>query len=96
MGSIVGSERVPGVGHGYPVQYSCMENPMDRGAWWAIVIGLQRVGHDLSDGAHTQSFAATREKSTNQLSGLSLPETAIHLVLSKIPGHHIGNQMCGA
>ena len=34
---IPGSGRSPGGGHGYPLQYSCLENPMDRGAWWAIV-----------------------------------------------------------
>ena len=34
--------RSPGEGHGNPLQYSCLENPMGRGAWWAIVsIGLQ-------------------------------------------------------
>ena len=32
-----GSERAPGGGHGNPLQYSCLQNPMDRGAWWAIV-----------------------------------------------------------
>ena len=32
---IPGSERSPGGGHGNPLQYSCRENPMDRGAWWA-------------------------------------------------------------
>ena len=36
-GSILGSGRSPGGGHGNPLQYSCLENPMDRGAWWAIV-----------------------------------------------------------
>ena len=36
-GSIPGSERSPGGGHGNPVQYSCLENPMDRGAWWVSV-----------------------------------------------------------
>ena len=36
-GSIPGSGRSPGGGHGNPLQYSCLENPMDRGAWWAIV-----------------------------------------------------------
>ena len=36
-GSIPGSGRVPGGGHGNPLQYSCLENPMDRGAWWAMV-----------------------------------------------------------
>ena len=34
---IPGSERFPGEGHGNPLQYSCLENPMDRGAWWAAV-----------------------------------------------------------
>ena len=36
-GSIPGSRRVPGEGNGSPLQYSCMENPMDRGTWWATV-----------------------------------------------------------
>ena len=36
MGSIPGSEG----GHGNPFQYSCLENPMDRGAWWATVHGV--------------------------------------------------------
>ena len=37
MGSIPGWGRSPGEGHGNPLQYSCLENPMHRGAWWAIV-----------------------------------------------------------
>ena len=37
LGSILGSGRSPGRGHGNPLQYSCLENPMDRGAWWALV-----------------------------------------------------------
>ena len=37
VGSIPGSERSPGGGHGNPLQYSCLENPMDRGTWWATV-----------------------------------------------------------
>ena len=43
-GSVPGSERSPGGGHGNPLQYSCLENPMDRGAWHSM--GSQRVGHD--------------------------------------------------
>jgi len=35
MGSISGSGRHPGKGHGNPLEYSCLENSMDRGAWWA-------------------------------------------------------------
>ena len=41
-GSIPGSGRSPGGGHGNPLQYSCLENPMDRGAWWATVHGLTK------------------------------------------------------
>ena len=36
-GLILCSGRLPGEGHGSPLQYSCLENPMDRGAWWAAV-----------------------------------------------------------
>ena len=35
VGSILGLGRCPGKGHGNPLQYSCLENPMERGAWWA-------------------------------------------------------------
>ena len=37
VGLIPGFGRSPGGGHGNPVQYSCLGNPMDRGAWWAMV-----------------------------------------------------------
>ena len=43
---IPGLGRSPGRGHGNPLQYSCLENPMDRGAWWARVHGFAIVGHD--------------------------------------------------
>ena len=46
LGSIPGLGRSFGEGHGNPIQYSCLENSMDREAWWATVHGLQRVGHD--------------------------------------------------
>ena len=46
MGSIPGSGRFPGEENDNPLQHSCLENPMDRGAWWATVHGLQIVGHD--------------------------------------------------
>ena len=41
--SIPGSERSPGEGNGNPFQYSCLENPMDRGAWWATVHGVKKI-----------------------------------------------------
>jgi len=40
MGLASGSGRTPGGGHGNPLQHSCLENPMDRGAWWAVVHGV--------------------------------------------------------
>ena len=47
-GSIPGSGRSLGEGNGNPLQYSCLENPTDRGAWQATVYGVARVGHDLA------------------------------------------------
>ena len=44
-GLIPGLERSPGEGNGHPLQYSCLENPMDGGAWWATVWR----GHKESD-----------------------------------------------
>ena len=44
--SIPGSERSPAEGNGNPLKYSCLENHMERGAWWVTVHGSQRVGHD--------------------------------------------------
>ena len=45
-GLIPGRGRSPGGGNGTLLQYSCLGNPMDREAWQARYIGLQRVGHD--------------------------------------------------
>ena len=42
IGLIPGSERSPGEGHSNPFQYSCPENPMNRGAWWARVHGVTK------------------------------------------------------
>ena len=48
-GLIPGWERSPGEGNGNPLQYSCLGNPMDRGAWWAIVHGVVKSRTQLSD-----------------------------------------------
>ena len=47
VGSIPGSERSPGRRNGNPLQYSCVGNPRDRGAWQATVHGVTRVGRNL-------------------------------------------------
>ena len=48
LGLIPGLGRSPGEGNGNPLQYSCLENPMDRGAWQATVHGFTRVRHNLA------------------------------------------------
>ena len=49
LGSIPGSGRSPGEGNGNPLQYSCPENQMDRGAWWATVHGVSKSWTQMSD-----------------------------------------------
>ena len=48
-GSIPGSGRSPGEGNGYPFQYSYLENPMDRGTWWAKFHGVAKSRTQLTD-----------------------------------------------
>ena len=48
-GSIAGSGRSPGEGNGNPLQYSCLRNPMDRGARWVMVHGVKKSQKQLSD-----------------------------------------------
>ena len=47
VGSIHELRKSPGEGNDKPLQHSCLENPLDRGAWWATVHGVARVGYDL-------------------------------------------------
>ena len=60
-GSIPGLERFPGGGNGNPLQYSCLENPLDRGSWWATVhrirsqTPLKRLHTHTHTHTHTQS-----------------------------------------
>ena len=44
-----GSGRSSGKRNGYPLQYSCLENPVDEGAWWAIIHGVTKSGTQMSD-----------------------------------------------
>ena len=64
-----GSERCPGEGNGYPLQYSCLENPMDRGAWGATVHGVTKESDtqrtDLRNNVCvTESLCCTPETNT--------------------------------
>ena len=61
LGSIPGSGRSPGEGNGNPLQYSCLENPMDRGAWWATVHGVAKSQTRLGDFTFTQMKREERQ-----------------------------------
>ena len=56
LGSIPGLGRSPGEGNGNPLEYSCLENPMDGGAWWATVHGVAKSWTRLTDFTFTFSF----------------------------------------
>ena len=56
-GSISGLGRSPGEGNDNPLQYPCLGNPMDRGAWRATVPGVARVGQDLATKQHTMNLS---------------------------------------
>ena len=53
-GSIPGSGRSPGGGNGNPLQYSCLENPMDRGAQWVTIHGVAEL--DMTEHTHTSDL----------------------------------------
>ena len=52
MGSIPGLGKSPGKGNGNPFQHTCLENPMDRGAWWATIHGVTMSWTQLSTQAY--------------------------------------------
>ena len=62
-GSIPGSGKSPRGGHGNPLQYSCQENPMDTGAWWAIVSGVTKSRTSLATDTHRDINRKITDKS---------------------------------
>ena len=77
LGSIAGSEKSPAEGNGYPLQYSCLENSMERGTWHAIVHGVAKSCKRPSDWAHTHSIenhnSCTKIQSHQQDTNLPSP-----------------------
>ena len=83
----VGNTRIIlGEGNGNLLQYSCLENPMDRRAWWARVHGVTRVGHDLATKSplniyiciYIYSFFSSVQFSCSVMSESATPWTAAH------------------
>jgi len=60
-----------GEGNGTPLQYSCLENPMDRGAWWATVYGVAKSRTRLSDFTFTLRFHALEKEMATHSSVLA-------------------------
>ena len=56
VSSISGLGRSPGRGHGNPLQYSCLENPMDRGAWWATIHRVAKESLSMHIGMLISAF----------------------------------------
>ena len=71
-GSIPGLGRSPGEGNGNPLQCSCLKNPMDQGAWWATVLGIEKSRTRLSD-QHTQWILSPLSEPTVSLSRFLMP-----------------------
>ena len=61
VGSIPGSGKSPGAGNGNPLQYSCLENSMERGAWQAKVNGVTKNWTQLSTAIKLKSFSTAKE-----------------------------------
>ena len=72
------SESIYGEGNGTPLQYSCLENPMDGGAWWAAVYGVTESRTRLSDFTFTFHFPALEKEMATHSSVLAwrIPGTA--------------------
>ena len=84
-GSIPGSGRSPGEGNGNPLQYSCLENPMEEGAWWATVHRVAKSRTRLS--YFTSIFIKQLQCAPGIIHTLSLSLSCSlsHLILRTIP-----------
>ena len=80
-GSIPGSKRSPGVGNGHPLQYSCLENPINREAQWAMVHRVTESQTQLSEWVHMRVWSPY--KCVSELF------TLIFLIISKVPITHL-------
>ena len=91
-GSVPGPRRSSGGGNGNPLQYSCLENPVDGGAWWAAVHGVARRRTRLSDFTFTFHFHALEKEMPTHSSVLAwrIPGTAEPGELLSMGSHRVG------
>ena len=82
-----------GEGNGTPLQYSCLENPMDGGAWWAAVHGVAKSQTRLSDFTFTFHFHALEKEMATHSSILSwrIPGTVEPDGLQSVGSHRVGH-----
>ena len=87
------SHAWPGGGNGNPVQYSCLGNPMDGGAWWVVVHGVTKSQTQLSDFTFTFHFhALEKEKATHSsVLGWRIPGTGEPGGLLSMGSHRVGH-----
>ena len=92
LGLISGLGRSPGEGNGTPLQYSCLENPMDGGAWWAAVHGVAGSRTRLSDFSFTSHFHALEKEMATYSSVLAwrIPGTGELDGLPSVGSHRVG------
>ena len=90
-GSIPGSGRSPGEGNGNPLQYSCLENPMDRWAWQAVQsMGSQRIRHDWATKTHTYTHTHIYIHCKTTIPQLKTKRTYLQIQAhSRVPGTEI-------
>ena len=90
VGSIPGRGRSPGEGNGNPLQYSCLENPMGGGAWYAVVHGVTKSRTRLSDFTLTFHFHALEKEMATHSSVLAwrIPGTG---ELPSMGSHRVGH-----
>ena len=93
MGSSPGLGGSPGVGNGNPPQYSCLENSMDREAWWEAVHGVAKSWTQLSDLTFTVHFHALEKEMATHSSVLAwgIPGAGEPGGLPSMGSHRVGH-----
>ena len=92
-GLVLGSERSPGGGNGTPLQYSCLENPMDGGAWKAAVHRVAKSRTRLRNFTLTFHFHALEKEMATHSSVLAwrIPGTGEPVGLPSVGSHRVGH-----